>query len=115
MSWTLVALRAPRGAGRPEEIPDDSPPILPRAELVRRLREVVPDAEWLDEGTGVVRRSRGTLEIAVDGGDPVKYVFLEMRRDAADVESVVDQILEVLDLRAVGEDGEFYEPGLTLA
>jgi len=102
-------MRASDSAHHPTDVPDDVPPILARADLVRHLADVLPGTEWSSLTHGTFFTPNAALEIDLRDHDPVQYLYLTLRGDYRELEPRIGAALASLGLRAVGEDGEFYE------
>jgi hypothetical protein len=109
VSWTLIAIRASDSAQHPTDLPDDVPPILPRADLVRHLGDLLPGTEWSSVTHGIFFTPNAAIEIDLRDEDPVQHLYLTLRGDHSELEPRIGAALASLGLRAVGEDGEFYE------
>ena len=110
MSWTLIVMRAPTSAEHPTELPEQLPPIAARADLVALLGDLLPGTRWSSMRHGMFATPNAALEIDLQGEDPVPCLTMTLRGDYSELEPRIGALLESLDLRAVGEDGEFYEP-----
>lgn len=110
MSWDVFVQNAPREAKTVADIPADFRPtsIGKREEIVARIKEVFPTANFLDSSWGTIQGQGWSIELNMGSSEDCKgFAFhIRGRREAAEV---VGAILDYLDLRAVDtETGEFF-------
>lgn len=116
MSWDIFVQDLPSDSRSVADIPDDflPQPLMPRSDLIARIREVVPEADFSDPAWGVVEGPDYSIEINVGDDDPVSSFAFHVR--GGDLAAgVVAAILDHLGLRgldtAQDESGTgFFDP-----
>jgi hypothetical protein len=113
MSWDIFVQDLPADAESVADIPRDysGKPIGPRAELIEKIRQVVPSADFSDPSWGFIEGETFSIEVNV-GEDEITESFAFHVRGGEEAVGVVAAILSHLDLRAIdGQTGEFFEWG----
>ncbi len=118
MSWDIIVQDLPRDAKTVADIPEDfePQPLMPRHELIARILDVVPGADFSDPTWGLVEGTDYSIEVSIGDEDPVISFAFHVRGGDM-VVGVVAAILDHLGLRAIdpgqGEDGTgFFDPSL---
>ena len=115
MSWDIFVQDLPKDAATVADIPDDFKPssLGPRAALISRIKEVVPNANFADPTWGIIDGANWSIEVNL-GKDEECGGFAFHVRGGDEAALVVGAILEHLKLRAVdGQSGEFFVAGST--
>lgn len=107
MSWDIFVQDLPPGVRHVREIPDDfSPrPIGRRADLLSRLRQVVPEADFSDPSCGQLEGDGYSVELNLGEDDVVECLALHVSGDER-AQYIVHLILESLQLRALDPSDE---------
>jgi len=112
MSWDVFVMNFPKEAETVEDIPDDfvPPPLGTRAELIARIKVVVPFAEFSDPSWGTIEGPDFSIEVNLGKDDTVSDFALHVRgSDTA--AGVVADIISTLGLRAIAvPPGDFFDP-----
>ena len=114
MSWDIFVFDMPREAKTVEDIPGDfkQAPIGRRSDVIARIRQVVPEADFSRPAWGLIDGDGWSIELNMgDQEECDGFAFHVRGEDAA--AGVVAAILSHLGLRAVDSGtGEFFVPGL---
>lgn len=100
MSWDIFVLDLPRDAQRIEDVPDDFKPgpIGKRSEIIRKIQEVIPTADFSDPCWGVIDIDDWSIEVSM-GKEEECNDFAHLVRGGAGAVGAVAAILEKLNLR----------------
>jgi hypothetical protein len=92
MSWDIFVQDIPVGALSAGDIPEDFEPrpLGPREEVVRRILEVVPDADFSDPSWGTVETPEYSIEFNIGDEDEVMAFALHVRGGDASAGLVAD-------------------------
>lgn len=113
MSWDILIQDFPEGARSIEEIPDDfSPgPVGRRADLVRMIREAVPEVDFADPSVGKIKGEGFHVDIALGEDEEVKSIMLFVHGGGGAAAATVSKIVGRLKLSAFDfGSGDFFDP-----
>jgi hypothetical protein len=113
MSWDIFVQDLPRDAATVVDIPPhfEPSPIGKRADIIAKIKEIVPAADFSDPSWGVIEGESWSIEVNIGKSEICKGFALHVRGGDEAV-AVVAAILDHLDLRALdGQTGEFFTPG----
>jgi hypothetical protein len=102
MSWDIFVQDLPEKARTVEEIPDDfaPSPICKRSQIIDKIREIVPAADFSDPSWGHIRGDNWSIEVNMGKDEECRGFCFHLRGgDAA--AGVVAAILKELKLRAL--------------
>ncbi len=112
MSWDIFIQDFPASARWVEEIPDDfdPAPLGPRDEIIAKILEVVPFADFSDPSRGQIDRPEFSIEVSLGKEEMVGCVALfVLGGDTA--AGCVTAVIEHLGFRAIDTGtGEFFTP-----
>jgi hypothetical protein len=103
----------PRDANSISDIPDDFRPGLigKRTDVIRKIREVAPYADFSDPSWGHIEADDWSIEVNIGAKEECDGFALHVRGGDA-VVGVIAAILNHLDLRALdSQTGEFFVAG----
>lgn len=112
MSWDVFAMKLPESIRSVDEIPDDflPPPIGRRADLIARILEVAPFADFSDPTWGQLDAPGFSIEVAL-GDDEVVHGIAFFVRGGDTAAGCLVAILDHLGLRAIETGfGEILDP-----
>jgi hypothetical protein len=113
MSWDIFVQDFPQDVKSVEDIPNDyrAGPIGTRSEIISKILEVVPSADFSDPSWGIIDGDGWSIEVNLGKGDVLNgFAFHVRGGDTA--AGMVGAILERLRLRAVeSSNGDFFEAG----
>ena len=112
MSWDIFIQHFPDGAQRVADVPDTfSPaPIGKRADVIAKIRSVIPQADFSDPSWGKLAGDDYSLEFGLSDDEVVHSITLHARGSDA-VLPHINTILKALNLRAIDSwTGEFFDP-----
>ena len=103
MGWDVVALDLPRGFKDLGELPQDySPKTLgKRSDLIRKIEEIVPDANFERPAYGEILRTDFVIEVCILQEENVESIGFGVHGDGEMAVEVIGDILDHLDLRAI--------------
>jgi hypothetical protein len=114
MSWDVYAFDFPRHATTAKDIPIGwkPPKIGTREEIIRRICEIIPEADFSDPSRGHIDSDDWSIEVSIGSEQECDGVTFHVRGGDSAV-SVIAAILDRLHLRAVdsSSSGNFFEPG----
>lgn len=114
MSWDIFVQELPEGMQTIDEIPDDFRPgvIGKRSEIVRKICEAAPGADFSNPTWGVIDGPEYSIEVNIDEEEECTGFCLHVRGGEEAV-AVVDRILGRLGMRALnpGSEGGIYQGG----
>lgn len=113
MSWDIFVQDLPRDAKSIADIPADfrPRPIGTRTDVIRKIKEVTPDADFSDPSWGRIEADDWSIEVSI-GTDEECAGFALHVRGGDETVGVVAAILEHLNLRALdSQTGEFFVAG----
>jgi hypothetical protein len=113
MSWDVFVQDFPSHAKTVAEIPDDfqPAPIGRRSDLIRKILQVVPTADFSNPAWGLIDGGDWSMEVNMGGEEDCDGFALHVRGGDVAV-GVVAAILEKLGLRALNsQTGEFFVAG----
>lgn len=114
MSRDIFVQDLPRNAKRTADIPEDFRPraIGKRAEIIAKIHEVVPGADFSDPAWGTIDGADWSIEINMGEEEVCRGFAFHVRGDGA-APHVIAAILEHLGLRALdpSQPGGFFEAG----
>jgi len=117
MSWDIFIQDIPKTAQSVRDIADDFTPraLGTRAEVLRRIQEVVPSADFSDPSWGTFDGPGFSVEFNVGDGDEVECVALHVRGGDAAAGFVAD-LLGRCGWRAFDTASEsgFFDPATAL-
>ncbi len=111
MSWDIFVADYPRSARTVKDIPDDyvPSPIGTRTNIIARIKEVVPSADFSDPSWGRIRSDTFSIEVNL-GDDEELMSFAFHVRGGEEAVPVIADILDRLNLRALESgSGGFFE------
>ncbi len=117
MSWDIFVADYPKHASTVEDIPDDyrPPAIGTRTDIIARIKDVVPSADFSDPSWGRIRGDTFSIEVNL-GDDEELMGFAFHVRGGEDAVDVIAGILDHLNLRAVESgSGGFFERHAAIA
>jgi hypothetical protein len=102
MSWDIFVQDLPKNASTIEEIPDDFAPrpIGKRSQIIDKIREVVPAADFSEPSWGRIRGDNWSIEVNMGKDEECSGFCFHVRGSEA-AAGVVAAILEELKLRAL--------------
>jgi hypothetical protein len=113
MSWDIFVQDLPQEAKSIEDIPSTFKPrsIGRRSEIIERIKEVVPDADFANPAWGKIDGNGWSIELNMgDEEDCSSFAFHVRGDDAA--AGIIAAILDHLRLRALDASrGDFFAPG----
>jgi hypothetical protein len=112
MSWDVFVMDLPPSAQKVADIPDDfePAPLGQRAEIIAKIREVVPLADFSDPAWGRIDTPEFDIEVNMGDEGVVRGFVLHVRGGDAAAGAVV-AILDHLGLRALETGaGEILDP-----
>lgn len=94
MSWDVFIQDLPKDVKHIREIPDDfeGVPLGPRSEIIRRILELAPEADFSDPSWGHVEADRFSIEVNLGDAEEVGGFALHVRGG----ESAIPWIAELL-------------------
>ena len=98
MGWDVVALDLPKNWNRTDELPEGFVirPLGKRSDLIRKIEERVPAAEFV-------------IEVGMGEDDIVNSIGFHVHGDGSMAVSVIGDVLDHLDLRAIDlSTGEYF-------
>ena len=110
MSWDIIVQDLPGDALTVADIPDEfqPSPLGSRSDLIAKICEIVPDANFADPSWGIVEGNDWSIEISI-GDDEVCQSFAFHVRGGGDAVGTVAAILDHLKLRAIDcQTSEFF-------
>jgi hypothetical protein len=114
MSWDIFVQELPPTARTLGDVPEDFAPgpLDSRANLIRRIKEVAPTANFSDPAWGTLDTPSFSVEFNVGDKDPVQSLTLHVRGDDA-AAAFVSDLLSHLGYRALDPQSEsgLFEPG----
>ena len=92
MSWDIFVQDIPRGARDAGDIPEDFQPrpLGERSEVIRRILEVVPEADFSDPTWGTVEEPEYSIEFNIGDEDEIMAFALHVRGGEAAAGLVAD-------------------------
>jgi len=112
MSWDIFVQDLPSEAHRIADIPDDfmPQPIGKRSEIIEKILEVVPVADFSDPSWGIIDGLDFAIEVNI-GHDEIVDSFAFHVRGGDTGAGIVADILDHLNLRALDPNSEssFFE------
>jgi hypothetical protein len=114
MSWDIFIQQFPDSARTVSEIPDSftAGPIGRRADLIEKIRAVVPEADFSDPAWGILDGDGYSIEFGL-GDDELLYGITLHVRGTDSVLPTVTRLIAALGLRAIDSwTGEFFDPGI---
>jgi hypothetical protein len=114
MSWDLTVMDLPDYVVTVDDIPQDFKGSLlgPRSDLIARILEVVPQANFTDPAWGLIDGPGFSIELDMGKADQVQSFTFHVREGDLAV-GVIAEILGYLSLRAVdpqSESGTIFTP-----
>ena len=107
MSWDLFVMDLPPDAVTMDDIPKDfvGAPLGSRSDLVRRIVEVVPEADFSDPSWGLIDGPDFSIEVNMGRDEQVESFAFHVRGGDLAI-GVIAEILQHLGLRAVDPQSE---------
>lgn len=107
MSWDIFVQDLPSGIRSIKEIPADFKPrpIGSRAEIIKKILEACPDADFSDPTWGVIEGSGYSIEVSIRAEEACMGFALHVRGGEV-VTGVIAAILDRLDLRAIDPESD---------
>jgi hypothetical protein len=102
VSWDLFIQDLPQGINSISEIPDHfrPQPLGPRHELISRIKELVPSADFSDPSWGVIDGPGYSIEVNMGAAEEVDSIGLHVRGGDLVVGLIAD-LLDQLKVRAL--------------
>ena len=117
MSWDIFVQDLPPDAGSVDDIPKDfrPKPLGPRSEIIAKIREVVPNADFSDPSWGDIEGPDWSIEVNLGTSEVCDDFALHVRGHEGAV-PVVLNILNRLGLRALdpSSDSGLFDPARAL-
>jgi hypothetical protein len=113
VSWDIFVQDLPQEVRSIADIPADFRPqaIGNRAEVIRKIRELLPEADFSDPSWGRIDHEDWSIEVNLGEDEECTGFALHVRGGDA-VVSVIAAILAHLDLRALdSQTGDFFVAG----
>jgi hypothetical protein len=110
MSWDIFVQHLPIEAKTIAEIPDDydPPAIGPRLEVIEKIRNEFPSADFSDPSWGIIDGPNYSMEVSLGNRHRISGFVLHVRGEDPAV-AAVQKILTVLDLRGIDSStGEIF-------
>jgi hypothetical protein len=111
MSWDVFAQDLPADARTVDDIRQDfvPAPIGSRSEIIRKIKEVVPFADFSDPSSGEIEGEGFSIDVSTNGDEEVTCVAFSVRgNDRA--AGIISEILTKLNLRALDSGtGDFFD------
>lgn len=110
MSWDIFVQDLPPSAKTLEDIPDDFEPkkIFNRADLIRRIKAIVPNADFSRPAWGVVESSTVCLEFNLGESEEMTGFAIHARGFKDDAVTIA-KVLDHLQVRALdSQTGDFF-------
>src|SRR5437868_960118 len=107
MSWDIFVQHIPASAQSPADIPDDFEPrpLGKRSDIIARIREVIPTADFTDPAWGTIEGSEFSIEVNMGDEEQVQGFAFHVR--GGDLAAfVVADILKHLGFRAFDPNSE---------
>lgn len=111
MSWDILIQDFPEDARAVEDIPDDFAPrpVGDRAELIRTIKEAVPEAHFADPAVGKLAGEGFHVDIVLGGDEEVMSVMLFVH-GGGEAAATVSKIVRRLKMRAFDfGSGDFFD------
>jgi hypothetical protein len=111
MSWDIYIQDFPVSAKTVAEIPDDFQPRSAgmRADLIFKIREVVPSADFSNPDRGVFESDGFSIEFQMGDGDHCRSITFLVRGGGSPA-PLVGALLDRLQLRGIDcQTGEFFD------
>lgn len=113
MSWDIVVQDLPEQAQTIAEIPDDfaPQPIGKRSDIIEKILEVVPFADFSDPSWGTIDGPNFSIEVNINARELVYSFAFHIRAGGNIGAVIVTDILENLNLRALDPQSQsgFFE------
>jgi hypothetical protein len=112
MSWDIFVQNFPTEAKTPDEIPDNfvSQPIGSRDEIIAKIKEVVPTANFSDKAWGIIDGPDFSIEVNLGNKDLLTGFAFHVRGSDMAAACII-AILQHLNLRALDTTtGDFLNP-----
>jgi hypothetical protein len=111
MSWDISIQDLPANAATVADIPDDFKPRLlgPRSDVIARVREILPDANFRDPSWGILEGGDFSIEFNMGSEEICDGFMLHIRGGGGIAMTVVAKLLEHLKLRGIDcQTGDFF-------
>lgn len=111
MSWDIYIQDFPAEAKTVAEIPDDFQPcsVGPRTDLISRIREIVPRADFTNPDWGVFEGDGFSIEFQMGEAEHCRSMTL-LVRGGGNPAPLVAALLDRLQLRGIDcQTGEFFD------
>lgn len=111
MSWDIFVMNFPAEAGTPEDIPEDfiEKPIGKRDEIIARIKEIMPMADFSDKAWGKIEGPELGIEINLGNEEEVSSFAFHIHGSDVSASCIAD-ILRHLKLRGVDSaTGDFFD------
>ena len=111
MGWDVVALDLPKNWNRTDELPEGFVirPLGKRSDLIRKIEERVPAADFHDPSWGQIVTPEFVIEVGMGEDDIVNSIGFHVHGDGSMAVSVIGDVLDHLDLRAIDlSTGEYF-------
>lgn len=111
MSWDIYIMNFPSSVKRISDIPDDFEPVPlgERADLIRQIRNVLPDADFFHPEWGDFVRDGCSIEFNMGFETVCSSIMLHVR-GGGDPASLIAALLDRMKLRAIDcQTGEFFD------
>jgi hypothetical protein len=112
MSWDILIQDLPKDAHCVADIPNDyrPNPLGPRSEMIARIQQVLPGANFSDPSWGILDQAEFSIEFNMGSGEICDSVMLHVRGGGS-AAIIVTRLLEQLNLCALDlQAGEFFSP-----
>src|SRR5258707_9772808 len=112
MSWDIFVQDFPKNVKSAKDIPADycAKPIGTRAEIIAKILEVVPFADFSDPSWGDIEGNDWSIEVNLGDDGPSDGFALHVRGAGDEAVGVIAAILDHLNLRAFEtSNADFFE------
>ena len=100
MSWEIYVQDLPADAATIDDVPNDFVPksIGTRAEIIRKIKDVVPFADFSDPSWGNIETQTFSIEVSLGEDENVNSIMFHVRGDDA-AAALMSEILISLNMR----------------
>jgi len=111
MSWDIYILNFPASAKTMADVPRDfqPQPLGPRGDLIAKIRDVFPDADFSNPDWGVFDGDGFSIEFGMGEKDICEHISLMIRGGGSPI-PLIAALLDRLQLRGIDcQTGEFFD------
>jgi hypothetical protein len=115
MSWDIFVMDFPSDIKTVRDIPKDfqPPPIGKRSDIIMKIKEIVPFADFTNPSWGQIDGKGFSIEVSLSGDEEILDGFVLYVRGGDEAVGVIADILDNLGLRALdgsNEETGFFDP-----